>query len=116
MTTDLSRKVYCIRIEDLNVCGMIANHKLANAVSNNCFYEVRRQLVYKQAHYGSKVEIVDRWFPSSKKCSHCGHIQSMKLSDRVFCCQKCNHTLDRDENAAINLENAPDKLVRSARP
>ena len=60
MTTDLSRKVYCIRIEDLNVSGMIANHKLANAVSNNCFYEVRRQLVYKQAHYRSKVEIVDR--------------------------------------------------------
>ena len=116
MTTDLSRKVYCIRIEDLNVSGMIANHKLANAVSNNCFYEVRRQLVYKQAHYGSKVEIVDRWFPSSKKCSMCGHIQPMKLSDRVFCCQKCNHTLDRDENAARNLENAPDKLVRSARP
>ena len=116
MTTDLSRKVYCIRIEDLNVCGMIANHKLANAVSNNCFYELRRQLVYKQAHYGTKVEIVDRWFPSSKKCSHCGHIQPMKLSDRVFCCQKCNHTLDRDENAAINLEKAPDKLIRSARP
>ena len=116
MTTDLSRKVYCIRIEDLNVSGMIANHKLANAVSNNCFYELRRQLVYKQAHYGTKVEIVDRWFPSSKKCSHCGHIQPMKLSDRVFCCQKCNHTLDRDENAAINLEKAPDKLIRSARP
>lgn len=60
-TTDLSRRVYCIRIEDLNVCGMIANHKLANTVSNNCFYEVRRQLVYKSVHYGSKVEIVDRW-------------------------------------------------------
>ncbi|MEO1375256.1 MAG: zinc ribbon domain-containing protein [Cyanobacteria bacterium J06635_10] len=111
VTTDLSRRVYCIRIEDLNVSGMIANHKLANAVSNNCFYEVRRQLVYKQAHYGSKVEIVSRWFPSSKMCSHCGHIQPMKLSDRVFCCQKCNHTLDRDENAARNLEKAPDKKV-----
>ncbi len=83
MTTDLSRRVYCIRIEDLNVRGMIANHKLANALSNNCFYEVRRQLVYKSVHYGSKVEIVDRWFPSSKMCSKCGHIQPMKLSERV---------------------------------
>ncbi|MEO1376831.1 MAG: zinc ribbon domain-containing protein [Cyanobacteria bacterium J06635_10] len=44
-------------------------------------------------------------------CSHCGHIQPMKLSDRVFCCHKCNHTLDRDRNASINLENAPDKKV-----
>jgi putative transposase len=115
MTTDLSRRVYCIRIEDLNVSGMIANHKQASAISDNCFYEVRRQLIYKQEHYGTKVEIVDRWFPSSKMCSKCGYIQAMKLSDRVFSCQECNHTLDRDENAAINLKNAPSKKVRSAR-
>jgi putative transposase len=115
MTTDLSRRAYCIRIEDLNVSGMIANHKLASAISDNCFYEVRRQLIYKQEHYGTKVEIVDRWFPSSKMCSKCGQIQAMKLSDRVFSCQKCNHVLDRDENAAINLRNAPSQSVRSAR-
>jgi putative transposase len=66
MTTSLSRKAYVIRIEDLNVSGMIANHKLANAISNNCFYEIRRQFIYKQAHYGTKVELVDRWYPSSK--------------------------------------------------
>ncbi|MBN3924929.1 RNA-guided endonuclease TnpB family protein [Nostoc sp. NMS4] len=115
LTTDLSRRVYCIRIEDINVSGMIANHKLKSAISDNCFYEVRRQLIYKQEHYGTKVEIVDRWFPSSKMCSKCGNVQAMKLSDRVFSCQKCNHTLDRDENAAINLKNAPSKKVRLAR-
>jgi len=114
MTTDLSRKVYNIRIEDLNVSGMIANHKLAAAVSNNCFYEIRRQLVYKQAHYGTKVELVNRWYPSSKTCSKCGHVQDMKLSDRLFDCQKCGHSQDRDENASVNLENAPDDKVRSA--
>lgn len=114
MTTDLSRKAYNIRLEDLNVSGMIANHKLASAVSNNCFYEIRRQLVYKQAHYGTKVELVDRWYPSSKTCSKCGHIQDMKLSDRVFNCQKSRHSQDRDENAAINLENAPEDKVRLA--
>lgn len=80
MTTDLSRKAYIIRIEDLNVSGMLANHKLANAVSNNCFYEIRRQLTYKQAHYGTKVDLVDRWYPSSKTCCKCHHIQPMKLS------------------------------------
>jgi putative transposase len=114
MTTDLSRKVYNIRIEDLNVSGLIANHKLAAAVSNNCFYEIRRQLVYKQAHYGTKVELVNRWYPSSKTCSKCGHVQDMKLSDRLFDCQKCGHSQDRDENASVNLENAPDDKVRSA--
>ena len=116
MTTDLSRRAYCIRIEDLNVSGMMANHKLASAVSDNCFYEVRRQLVYKQSHYGTRVELVDRWFPSSKTCSCCGHIQEMKLSDRVFDCQKCDNVMDRDLNASLNLENAPEEKVRSARP
>jgi putative transposase len=116
MTTDLSRRAYCIRIEDLNVSGMMANHKLAAAISDNCFYEVRRQLVYKQSHYGTKVELVDRWFPSSKTCSICGHVQEMKLSDRVFDCQKCDNVMDRDLNASINLENAPTEKVRSARP
>ncbi len=116
MTTDLSRRVYNIRIEDLNVQGMIANHKLASAVSNNCFYEIRRQLTYKQAHYGTKVELVDRWYPSSKTCSKCNQIQPLSLSERVFQCQnaECGHIQDRDENASINLENAPDNKVRPA--
>ena len=114
MTTDLSRKAYNIRIEDLNVSGMMANHKLASAVSNNCFYEIRRQLVYKQAHYGTKVELVDRWYPSSKTCSECGHVQDMKLSERVFNCPKCGHSQDRDLNASINLEHAPEHRVRLA--
>lgn len=114
MTTDISRRIYNIRIEYLNVSGMIANHKLASSVSNNCFYEVRRQLIYKQAHYGTKVELVDRWFPSSKTCSQCGHVQSMKLSDRIFECGNYGHSQDRDVNASINLENAPDEKVRLA--
>ncbi|MEH2294871.1 RNA-guided endonuclease InsQ/TnpB family protein [Nostoc sp.] len=114
MTTDISRKAHVIRIEDLNVQGMVANHKLASAVSNNCFYEIRRQFVYKQAHFGTKVEVVDRWYPSSKTCSNCGHVQDMKLSDRVFNCQSCKHSQDRDENAAINLCNAPLDKVRLA--
>lgn len=114
LTTDLSRKAHVIRIEDLNVAGMLANHKLAAAVSNNCFYEIRRQLIYKQAHYGTRIELVNRWFPSSKTCSKCGHIQDMKLSDRVFNCLSCNHSQDRDANAAVNLENAPDTQVRLA--
>ncbi|PHM05590.1 RNA-guided endonuclease InsQ/TnpB family protein [Nostoc sp. 'Peltigera malacea cyanobiont' DB3992] len=93
MTTDISRKAAVIRIEDLNVQGIIANHKLASAVSNNCFYEIRRQLIYKQSHYGTKVELVDRWYPSSLRCSKCGHIQPMELSERVYNCGKCSNIL-----------------------
>jgi len=116
MTTDLSRKAYIIRIEDLNVKGMLSNHKLAAAVSNNCFYEIRRQLIYKQSHYGTRVELVDRWYPSSKMCSECGHIQPMKLSERVFQCQNpvCEYVEDRDHNAAVNLLNAPEDKIRLA--
>lgn len=114
MTTDISKRVYRIRIEELNVLGMVANHKLAEAVSNNCFYEIRRQLTYKQSMYGTKLEIVDRWYPSSKTCSQCGHIQSMPLSARVFDCEACDWVCCRDLNASLNLERAPDHLVRLA--
>ncbi|MEH2065532.1 MAG: transposase [Nostoc sp.] len=114
MTTDLSHKAYVIRIEDLNVQGMIANQKLAQAVTNNCFYEIRRQLIYKQSPYGTKVELVDRWYPSSKMCSNCGHIQPMGLSERVYNCGKCNNIQDRDQNAANNLRDAPQGKIRLA--
>jgi putative transposase len=114
MTTDLSKRAYRIRIEDLNIRGMMANHKLANAVSNNCFYQIRRQLVYKQAHYGTKIEIVDRWYPSSKTCCKCGNIQPMPLSERIYQCGNCDTIQDRDLNAAMNLANAPEHLVRLA--
>ncbi|GET36791.1 RNA-guided endonuclease InsQ/TnpB family protein [Microseira wollei] len=114
MTTDLSRRAYRIRIEDLNVAGMLANHKLASAISDRCFYEIRRQLIYKQSHYATKVELVDQWYPSSKTCSQCHHVQPMKLSERVFRCSCCGHVQDRDLNAAINLEHAPNDQVRLA--
>lgn len=115
MTTDISRKYYHIRIEDLNVSGMIANRKLSEAISSLGFYEFKRQLIYKSEFYGTKVELVDRWYPSSKTCSRCGYVQPMPLSERVFVCQNCNHIQDRDLNAAINLMNAPESKVRLAK-
>jgi len=113
-TTEISRKYSVIRIEDLNVQGMIANHKLSAAISDLGFYEFRRQLVYKQENYGTRVELVDRWYPSSKMCSCCHHVQPMPLSERVFNCQRCGDSIDRDINAAINLMQAPlDKIGRA---
>ncbi len=113
-TTQISSKYYRIRIEDLNISGMMANGKLAEAISSLGLYEFRRMLTYKEAFFGTKVELVDRWYPSSKMCSCCGNIQSMPLSQRVYSCQACGHVQDRDENASINLENAPSKRVRRA--
>ena len=83
---------------------MMKNHKLAGAISDMGFYEVRRQLEYKCMLYGSKLVVVDRWFPSSKTCSNCGHKkETLSLSERVFDCHKCNFIIDRDLNAAMNL-------------
>ena len=84
---------------------MIANHKLAGAIADLGFYEFRRQLEYKALMYGSKVEAVSQWFPSSKTCSNCGHKQDMPLSIRTYDCPNCGVSIDRDLNAAINILN-----------
>lgn len=103
-TTEVSRRFKNIHIEDLNVSGMIANHKLASAISDLGFYEFRRMLEYKSKFFSTEVVLVDRWFPSSKTCSNCGcKKESLKLKDRVFDCLDCGFTIDRDLNAAINL-------------
>lgn len=115
-TTEISKKYSHIRIEDLNLSGMIANHKLASAISDLGLYEFRRQLIYKSPIYGTTVELVDRWYPSSKTCNACGHIQLMPLNERVFVCCSCNYIIDRDLGAAINLANAPINKVRLAKP
>ena len=82
----------------------MANHKLAKAVADMGFYEFRRQLEYKCELYGSKLTIVDRWFPSSKTCSRCGTVkESLLLSERVFEWEHCNFSWERDLNAALNL-------------
>ena len=75
LTTDLAKNHSQVVIEDLNVSGMMANHKLAKAVQDMGFYEFRRQLEYKCELYGCELVVVDRWFPSSKTCSNCGTIK-----------------------------------------
>lgn len=93
-----------IVIEDLNVSGMVKNHKLAKAISNIGFYEFRRQLEYKCKWYGKVLVVADRFYPSSKLCSGCKNKRTdLKLSHRTYKCPKCGLKLDRDLNAAINL-------------
>jgi putative transposase len=91
-------------IEDLNAAGMLANRKLARAVSDASFGELRRQIEYKATWYGTDLVVASRWFPSSKTCAGCGRIDAeLTLSDRVYECRACGLVLDRDVNAAINL-------------
>jgi putative transposase len=106
-TTAISKNHAKIVIESLNVKGMMSNHKLAGAVSDANFYEFRRQLEYKSQKFGSEIVYAPMFYPSTKTCSNCGHVQPMPLSVRVFDCQICKISLDRDQNAAKN----PEKLL-----
>ena len=106
LTHYLTRNYPIIGIEDLNVSGMLKNHKLAGSIQNMSFSEFRRQLDYKAKETGSKIIVADRFFPSSKTCSSCGGInKELRLSDRVWVCSDCGTEHDRDVNAAINLRN-----------
>lgn len=103
LTHRLTRDHSVIAIEDLNVAGMVRNHRLARAISDMGFYEFKRQLTYKAAWRVVKVVQVGRFFPSSKLCSACGVIQdSLPLSVRSWTCP-CGAEHDRDVNAACNI-------------
>ncbi|BAL83989.1 putative transposase OrfB [Selenomonas ruminantium subsp. lactilytica TAM6421] len=95
-----------IVMENLNVKGMMKNKHLSEAIAKQKFYEFKRQIQYKAEMYGIKVIEVDRFYASSKTCSHCGNVKKdLKLSDRIYVCPVCGAKLDRDLNAAINLAN-----------
>ncbi|NEP03357.1 MAG: IS200/IS605 family element transposase accessory protein TnpB [Symploca sp. SIO2E9] len=115
-TTELAKKYAVLHIEDLNTSGMIANHKLASAISDLGFYEFRQQLGYKQKHYGNRVMLVDRWYPSSKTCHKCANVQPMPLNERTYECCNCGHVVDRDLNAALNLASVPISKLKPLEP
>jgi putative transposase len=97
-------------LENLNIAGMLRNHKLARSISDMAWAEFKRQLIYKASWSGKLIIIADRWFASSQICSHCGNRKVEKedkltLSDRVYHCDQCGLMIDRDLNAACNLRN-----------
>lgn len=104
VTTILTTHYTHIALEDLNVKGMVRNHRLAQSVSDVAFGELCRQIEYKSALNGTTVTKADRFYPSSKTCSVCGNIKhDLKLSDRTYRCDRCGTMLDRDYNASLNL-------------
>ncbi|MDN5273369.1 transposase [Chloroflexus sp. MS-CIW-1] len=105
LTTRLCRENQALVIEDVNVKGMLANEKLARAISDVGFGMLRSQLEYKAKRYGTRLGIADRWYPSSRLCSICGwKNEALTLSDRTWVCAQCGAHHDRDLNAARNLK------------
>jgi putative transposase len=105
LTTKLTRTYSIIGIEDLNVSGMVKNHRLARSIMDMSFYEFRRQLEYKAKMTGSTIVVADRFYPSSKICANCGEkINELPLNIRVWTCPSCGAEHDRDINAANNLK------------
>jgi putative transposase len=104
LTTGLAGAVGTVVAEDLNVAGMLKNHRLARSIADAGFGEIRRQLGYKTRWRGGHLVVADRWYPSSKTCSDCGAVKpKLPLHIRVFRCDDCGLVLDRDVNAARNL-------------
>lgn len=107
VNTIVKQKPSYITIEDLNVSGMMKNKHLAKVVAQQKFYQFRLKLTEKCKLNNIELRVVNRWYPSSKTCSECGHIKKdLKLKDRIFICPECGIVLDRDKNASINLANA----------
>ena len=103
-----------IAIEDLNIKGMVKNHKLAKAISDSSWSTFTTMLAYKAQWYGKTLVKIDRWYPSSKTCSGCNHLLTkaeLPLSLRSWDCPSCLQTNDRDINASINILNEGLKLA-----
>lgn len=91
-------------METLNIKGIMKNRHLSKAMVKQCLYEFKRQMQYKCEFYSIAFVEADKWYPSSKTCSKCGHVKTkLSLSERTYICKECGCIIDRDLNAAINL-------------
>ncbi|MBR8464732.1 transposase [Campylobacter sp. faydin G-24] len=104
LTSSLVANIDYFCLEDLNVKGMMSNHKLAKSIADVSFYEFKRELEYKANYNHKSIVYVDRFYPSSKLCSNCGNIkEDLTLKDRTYICKECGIKIDRDYNASLNL-------------
>ena len=101
-------------MEDLNVSGMLKNHKLAKAIQEVGFYKFKTILQSKALVNDKQVILIDRYYPSSKMCNNCGYVyKELKLSDRIWQCPQCGKNHDRDINAAKNILNGSKRFCHS---
>lgn len=114
-TTALVERYGLICLENLNVKGMMKNHCLAGALGDAAFGKLVVMLENKVADRGSVIQFVDRFFPSSKRCSACGSIKAdLTLANRTYHCPQCGLVIDRDHNAAINILNEGKRLYEAS--
>ncbi|MBO9413870.1 RNA-guided endonuclease TnpB family protein, partial [Ruegeria sp. R8_1] len=107
LTTKLIHENQVISVESLQVKNMVKNPKLSKAISDAGWAELVRQLQYKADWYGRTLVKIDKWYPSSKRCSCCGYtLERLDLSVRIWECPECNSVHDRDTNAAVNIKAA----------
>ena len=117
VTNHLIDENQVIVMEDLNVKGMVKNHKLAESISEVNWGEFRRILAYKAAWYGRQLVFIDRFYPSSKRCNHCGYIyKELTLKDRQWVCPECGSLIDRDYNAALNILEEGERIIGLSSP
>lgn len=117
LTTQLARTYGTVAVEDLNIAGMVKNRRLARAIADASFSEIRHQLAYKTERNGGRLIVADRWFASSKTCSGCGAVKTkLLLSERTYVCIACGLVLDRDENAALNLAKYGEQVIAGSGP
>jgi putative transposase len=104
LTTGIASTYAVLGMEDLNVAGMLRNHRLALSLADASFGEIRRLLQYKSDWFGGRVVEIDRFYPSSQLCSVCGvKNPGLRLEDREWTCLNCGTHHDRDVNAARNI-------------
>jgi len=114
VSTELITNYDVIFLEDLNIKGMIKNHKLSKHIADASWSKFITLLTYKAEWNDKKIIKIDRFFPSSKTCNCCGYInQNLKLDVREWTCPSCHAKLDRDLNASKNILNEGYKIISS---
>jgi putative transposase len=112
LTTEIARTCSVVGIEDLHVKGLFKNRKLARALADAGLGQLLQFFETKMQAVGGQAIFVSRFFPSTKRCSGCGHVKKrMPLKYRTYCCLKCGLVMDRDLNAAINLEREARRIL-----
>ena len=105
VSTAIAKQYDTIIIENLNVQGIQKNHHIAKSIGDASFYNFKQKLLWKADKYGKNIILIGRFEPSSKLCSKCGNIKhDLKLSDRIYHCNVCGLTMDRDHNASKNIK------------
>lgn len=102
----------CVSVEELNMKKMAKAYNFKASVADGSYGAFLKNLEYKLKWQGKRFVKVNKWFPSSKTCSHCGTVKvDLKLSDRTFKCKDCGTIMDRDLNAAINIKREGERIV-----